>query len=229
MKQFIDTISIYALQGKIQWKSVKEIHGVWTNDYGKKPFWLQCAQLPTGYSVVNVTAVPEGFYNTLTGKSSTRDTFNVYLRNSNSPFAIVDSSKAIIDSVTLRGSFVMLNAPSGNYYIVIKHRNGLETWSKTNGFTLTRGSVMSYDFTVSDSQAYGNNLTQTGTKFCIYSGDVDVDGVIDSDDLSIIENDAYNFAGGYVASDLTGDGIVDAGDMSIADNNAFNFVQVIRP
>lgn len=229
MKQFIDTINIYVSQGKIQWKSVKEIHDTWKSNYDKKPFWLQCAQLPTGYSIVNVTSVPEGLYNTVSNNSSVRDTFRVYLRNSNSPYAIVDSSKALIDSVTLKGGFVMLNAPTGSYYIVIKHRNGLETWSKTNGFNLTRGAVMNYDFTTSALQAYGNNLKQTGTKFCMYSGDVNGDGVIDSDDLSIIENDSYNFAGGYLASDLTGDGIADAGDMAIADNNTFNFVQAIRP
>ena len=229
MKQFIDTINIYASQGKIQWKSVKEIYDSWNSDYSRKPFYLQCAQLPTGYSVVNITAMTEGFYDAVSNSSSIRDTFRVYLRSAVSPYAVVDSAKAIIDSLSLKGSFVMLNAPSGNYYIVVEHRNGLETWSRTNGFTLTRGSTMNYDFTSSVSQAYGNNLRLKSGRYCIFSGDVNNDGVIDSEDLSIIDNDAFNITSGYLLSDLTGDGITDAADLSIADNNAFDFVQLVRP
>lgn len=229
MKQFIDTLNIYVSQGRIQWKSVGGMYQKWNSDYGKSPFRLQCSQIPTDYGILNVTVSTEGFLNAITGTASIKDTFTVYLRNTTSPYAVVDSAKHTVDSLTLRASFGMLTAPNGTYYVVVRHRNGLETWSKPGGVAVQRGNTANYDFTTSQSQAYGGNLVLRGSKFCIYSGDVDGDGVIDSDDLSIIDNQAFAFASGYVSGDLTGDGITDADDLSLADNNAFNFVQTIRP
>jgi hypothetical protein len=229
MKQFIDTVNIFAAQGRIQWKSVKEMYDIWNTEYNKRPFWLQCAQLPINYSILNITATTQGYFNAISNRASIRDTFKVYLRNATSPYAVVDSAKRVIDSVTLKASFAMTNVQNGNYYIVIKHRSGLETWSRTGGIPITRGATVNYDLTSSPSQAYGNNLILKGAKYCIYSGDVNGDGVIDANDISIIDNEAFTFSAGYTKADLTGDGIVDAADMAIADNNAFNFVQVIRP
>ena len=68
-----------------------------------------------------------------------------------------------------------------------------------------------------------------GTKYCIYSGDVNQDGIIDATDLSEVDNDAANSLSGYVRTDVTGDDFVDAEDVSIIDNNAYNSVSVIRP
>jgi len=66
-------------------------------------------------------------------------------------------------------------------------------------------------------------------KYAIYSGDVNKDGAVDATDLAAIDNDAFNFNSGYLATDVTGDGFVDATDYSIADNNAANFVSAILP
>lgn len=66
-------------------------------------------------------------------------------------------------------------------------------------------------------------------RHAFYSGDVNQDGTVDATDLSMIDNDAYNFVTGYVKTDLTGDNFVDATDAAIADNNAANFVSVVRP
>jgi len=60
-------------------------------------------------------------------------------------------------------------------------------------------------------------------------GDVNQDGIIDGNDLSLIDNDASNFVTGYVATDLNGDLFVDAADLSIVDNNSINAIVVIRP
>ncbi|MDQ3020860.1 MAG: hypothetical protein M3R36_09860 [Bacteroidota bacterium] len=68
-----------------------------------------------------------------------------------------------------------------------------------------------------------------GTKWNIYSGDVNQDGVIDVSDLGLIDNDGLNIVTGFVATDLNGDNLVDVEDAAIADNNALNFVVVIRP
>ncbi len=42
---------------------------------------------------------------------------------------IADSSKGVLNGITLSGNFKFYNAPTGNYYIVLKHRNSIETWS----------------------------------------------------------------------------------------------------
>lgn len=39
--------------------------------------------------------------------------------------------------------------------------------------------------------------------------------------MSVVDNDLYNFATGYLSTDLDGDGNVDASDLSIADNNSY--------
>jgi len=44
-----------------------------------------------------------------------------------------------------------------------------------------------------------------------------------------VDNDAANFMTGYVLTDLTGDQFIDLNDLTIADNNAFNFISVIKP
>jgi hypothetical protein len=91
---------------------------------------------------------------------------------------------------------------------------------------------VNYDFTSSTSQAFGNNMKQVDTsplKFGIFSGDVNQDGSVDGLDLSIVDNDAFNFVSGYVNSDVNGDNVSDALDIGITDNNAFNFVGKITP
>jgi Dockerin type I domain len=135
----------------------------------------------------------------------------------------------VIDSVTLTGNFAFANANGGTYFIVIKHRNSLETWSKAGGEIFTTGNTLNYDFTSAASQSYGSNMRQIGSKFCIYSGDVNQDGIVDASDLSLVDNDVFYLASGYVNTDLTGDNFVDASDLSIVDNNAFNFVIKITP
>ncbi|MEO8209772.1 MAG: hypothetical protein ABI840_04390, partial [bacterium] len=176
-----------------------------------------------------IKVIVEGFYNVVSGKLNMRDTVRAYLRNNLSPFNIIDSAKSIIDSVTFTGSFLFANAPSGTYYIQIKHRNSIETWSKANGEVYTLGIQFNYDFTTAASQAYGSNMIQKGTKFCIFGGDVLQDGIVELADNTLIDNDAFNFATGYVNTDVTGDRFVDLEDGTIADNNAFNFVSAVTP
>jgi hypothetical protein len=66
-------------------------------------------------------------------------------------------------------------------------------------------------------------------KYAVYSGDTNQDGTVDATDVSAIDNDASNFVGGYVVTDLTGDNFVDGTDFAIADNNAANFVSAVTP
>ncbi len=179
-----------------------------------------------------ITLAQQGFYNSSTNRLNARDTVRVYLRNITTPFAVVDSAKGILDSVSLSVSALFATAPTGTYYIQLKHRNCLETWSKSGGVSYTKGAVLSYDFTTAANQAFGNNMIQVDAapvKFAIYSGETNNDGTIDGTDLVAIDNDAGNFVVGYVVTDLDGNKFVDATDALIADNNASNFVSVIKP
>ena len=88
---------------------------------------------------------------------------------------------------------------------------------------------MNYDFSDASTKAYGNNMTLKGSKYCIYSGDVNKDETVDASDISSIDNDANNSVSGYVNTDLTGDDFVDAQDLSVVDNNATLGVSTVAP
>lgn len=94
---------------------------------------------------------------------------------------------------------------------------------------MTDGITLPYDFSSSASQAYGNNLVLTGSAYCLYSGDVDQNGFVNTADILIISNAVSVFTPGYVASDINGDGICDLTDLLIAYNNSVSFVNTIRP
>ncbi len=171
----------------------------------------------------------EGFYNTGTGRINMRDTVRAYLRNVTTPFAVVDSAKSVIDSVTFNGSFLFANAPTGTYYIQTKHRNALETWSKTGGESYTLGSGLNYDFTTDSAKAYGKNMKKAGTKWVFYEGDVLQDGFVELQDIVLVNNASSAFLTGYVNTDINGDRLVDLTDLIITYNNSSAFVTVSRP
>ncbi|MBK6538593.1 MAG: endonuclease [Ignavibacteria bacterium] len=179
-------------------------------------------------TTLNLTAVIEGYYNPVSVSMNMRDSIKVYLRNSFSPYSVFDSSKSVIDSLTFSGSFIFSNVTTGNYYIELSHRNSIETWSKLPK-SVTSGGTFSYNFSDSVSKAYGDNMIFNINRYCLYSGDVNSDGIIDVSDLSSIDNDINNSNSGYIPTDLNGDYFVDASDGSIADNNVVNSIALIRP
>ncbi|MFZ1321638.1 MAG: aryl-sulfate sulfotransferase [Ignavibacteria bacterium] len=178
---------------------------------------------------LNLKMAVEGFYNFDEDKLNMNDTVMIYLRDINSPYSIVDSSRSVIDSVNFTGSFNFYNTNDGTYYLKIKHRNSIETWSKTGGESINENDVLQYDLSSSQSQAFGNNLIMLGSKNCIYSGDVNQDGTIDISDLSEIDNDVLSFNKGYINSDVTGDMFTDVSDVAIAENNAIKFISSVTP
>lgn len=73
------------------------------------------------------------------------DTITVELHNESSPYGLVHSVINTID-VNGNGQFVFPgDVLSHSYYIVIRHRNCIETWSKFP--VLFNGSVVNFDFT----------------------------------------------------------------------------------
>jgi len=185
--------------------------------------------LPTTF---NVKVIQQGFYNTVSNKLNQRDTVRIYFRDVTTPYSIVDSAKIVIDSNTFTGTNNFSNFLAGTYYIVVNHRNCIETWSKSGGQLINSGISYTYDFTTGNVQSYGSNMTQINAsplRFGIYSGDVNKDGIIDGVDLSNTENSAGVGLSGYVSTEVTGDNYVDASDVSILDNNSESGISIVRP
>jgi len=181
--------------------------------------------------IVNVKVIQQGFYN-VGGYLNASDTITVLLANVLSPYAFIDSARAILDSLTFTASATFRNSASGNYYLIVKHRNCIETWS-ASAISFTRGAASQYDFTDDLAKAYGGNLTKVSdspVRWAIYSGDVNQDGYVDPLDLSSIDQESFNYASGLgLSTDINGDGYVDPLDLSITDQNSFNYVGIQRP
>lgn len=164
----------------------------------------------------NVKIIPEGIYNASTDQLRMRDTVKAYLWDITGS-TLVDSAIGIIDSVTFLTDFEFKYAVSGTYYLAIVHRNCIETWSKVGGEAVLRGQSHGYDFTTSNTMAYGDNLKLKGTRYCLYSGDVNSSGVVNSTDRTLIRNNVGSV--GYVRFDLDGNGVVNSSDRTIVRNN----------
>jgi Right handed beta helix region len=174
------------------------------------------------FTNLSLTALIQGLTNPATSQMVT-DTVACVIKNGSAPFITVDSVKVFLNANgqgTATFSKVSINT---NYYIQLRHRNSIETWSNTVTFA---NSNPTYDFTTSQSQAYGNNLVLVGSKWCLYSGDVNHDGLVDLSDLIAIDNDIAGNVTGYTNTDLNGNGLVDLSDLIIADNN--NAAYIVR-
>ena len=129
------------------------------------------------------------------------------------------------DAVAGIGGSVIIGNP---YYIRIKHRNSVETWSNVP-VVITPSST--YLFTASQSSAFGDNLTETFDHmgWAIFSGDINHDGAVDALDYVELDPSIQAGDGGYSIGDLNGDGAVDALDYLIMDPNIQNGVGTISP
>jgi endonuclease G len=180
----------------------------------------------TAQCVLSLTAFLEGYTNTTSGTvmNYAPSAVKVVLHNSTSPYAAVDSATSSLSTAGV-GTFTFTTALNSTpYYIAVKSWNTIETWSNTaQSFT---SYALSYDFTSAQTQAYGNNLKQIvpGTKWCIYSGDVNQDGYVNVTDLIAVNNDAFNLVTGYVVTDLTGDLYTNLPDLIIDNNNSYGLV-----
>ncbi|MBK9334381.1 MAG: hypothetical protein IPM96_18715 [Ignavibacteria bacterium] len=114
----------------------------------------------------------------------------------------METSTGTIDSVSFLSLFNIMNTASGNYYLAIRHRNSIETWSSIL-INYIAGNTTNFSFISSSSQAFGNNQIQVNSsplRYAIYSGDVNQDGAVDITDLSLI--DASYYGTGYLVTDI---------------------------
>lgn len=197
------------------------------------------------FATLNLTAFLEGFYydiNTMRaniydlGISTDPTETDTLMVNLWAPTSLSNPNPdySVLAVVHTDGTATMQfpAAVTGNsFYIAVKHRNHLETWSLNPvAFTTTT----SYNFTTAQSQAYDDGINPpmasvAGGKFAFYGGDVNQDGTVDASDMADVDNDNAAFAYGYNATDATGDGPTDASDIAIVDNNGALFLFYARP
>ena len=163
------------------------------------------------------------------------DTISIELHNSISPYNILYYTIGTID-INGNGQFIF---PAGiinqSFYLVVRHRNALETWSQNP--LLINTSTISYDFSTAANKAYGSNqVSLEDGNFAFWSGDVSSsilsgvqDGLINNYDYLEIQNSLSIFNSGYLIYDLTGDGLVESTDYSLVEHNDFTGVSVSRP
>jgi hypothetical protein len=161
-----------------------------------------------------------------TSPTSIADTITVELRNASTQ-ALAYSNTAAISTTGIANVTFAGEVSGSSYYIVIKHRNSIATWSAN---PVLFSAATSYSFASSDAQAAGSNLANLGSGiYAIFSGDINQDGSVDFNDYPNL--DVASSAGelGYNPNDLNGDAAVDFNDYPIIDLNSSSGVFSITP
>jgi hypothetical protein len=193
-----------------------------------------------GSAQLSITAFIEGLYlgsNTMIASpfaangitpSNIADTIEVELHNATSPYNLAFSAKGTLSTAGTANIVFPASSIGNSYYLVIKHRNSIETWSAA---PITISNLTIYNFSTSASQAYGANLNNMGNGvFGMYSGDINQDGAVDFNDYP--ELDSENLLGSYpsyLATDINGDSITDFNDYLIMDWNNLLGLIIQRP
>jgi hypothetical protein len=143
-------------------------------------------------TVVNLTCLIQGYWDAGSsamlpvlanqGEVSTAtacDSIDVELRDITT-YAMVQSVRTVLNQNGTANC--VFPATTGDYYIVVKHRSAIQTWS---ALPVTVGpTAVSYNFTSAANQAYGDNQVEVSTGvWALYSGDIIIDENIDLLDL----------------------------------------------
>jgi hypothetical protein len=188
---------------------------------------------------LNLTAFIEGYYlgnlkmesvfnnpSVLTEKTVS-DIIQVALHHNTPPYDLAFEKNALINTDGTARVLFPTSAIGNAYFIVVKHRNAIETWSAAP-VAISNHTI--YNFTTSASQAYGANLSNMGEGvFGIYSGDINQDGAVDFNDYPYLDIGSINGDLGYFPTDLNGDGAVDFNDYPFIDVNSINGIFSIKP
>ncbi len=157
-----------------------------------------------------------------------RDSVKIILRDSESPYEMLESRLMYPDTNGKVKDFFTIPTDVHRYYIQLEHRNSIETWSRENGEQFSYYDL-TYDFTSDINMAYGNNMIMKNGKSNIYCGDVNKDGIVDGDDLISISNSANLFSSGYLTEDIDNNNLVDLDDLVYLFNNNSNFISKSTP
>lgn len=199
--------------------------GFITGSAAGRSLLLNNSSLNSNVKNLSLKILIEGFYNNISNYMVS-DSVKIYLRKSSPPYSIADSSSGVISNAG-EADLSFINATNQGYYIDAKQRNSIETWSSAP--VMFNASSVAYDFTSSRTRAYGNNLTLKGSRWTVFSGDVNNDGIVDLTDAINVYNDGLAGLTGYIITDLNGDNVVDLSDLLICFNNVGKFVIVVKP
>jgi bacillolysin len=208
-----------------------------TFDYGQVEDYTVILTSPN--TVVSTKINIEGFYDTATHAmrpvmanqglgSSNTDVGQVTLEliDPNTLSPVATTSAVLQTDGTAIGTFN--SALNGTYYLTVKYRNCLKTWSALP--VLINSSTPVYDFTNSPAKAYGSNMIEIEPGvWALFSGDLNEDGNVDNSDYTLWETDSNSFSFGNFATDLNGDGNVDNSDYTIWEANSNNFIFATHP
>jgi len=212
----------------------------WDPVFNNEPFedyYFNGSVSPLPPITTNLELSLEGLYNPAIGEmrqargrvfpAEVADEITVSIAQSTFPY----SFEFEVDSVELsrdgHSSIVIPGTLYGDYYIVISHRNSIQTWSKYP--VSFNQDTINYVFSDNIQKAYNNNLKLVTDKYCIYAGDINQDGFVDSGDMTILDNESNQFVMGYNPSDINGDVFTDSGDIGMADNNIYTFTSAYQP
>lgn len=211
-----------------------------TLEYGETEDYTVIVDNPSALKTIQLTLFLEGLMNESGGvmnkaqddsgfhfPGSVADEVKVSLANAAAPYAIVFEADDVPLNQNGQLSLQVPSAFSGNYYIVINHRNSIESWSAVP-LPFNTGSII-YNFSDASSKTFGGNVIFKGSRYCLYGGDVNQDGTLDTGDMTPVDNDASDYVSGYTETDVNGDGIVDTSDMTVVDNNAGAYVGTVKP
>lgn len=120
----------------------------------------------------------------------------------------------------------------GNYYIAIRHRSSVLTWSAAPVALSSTTPSTIYDFTTAASQNFASWAADDYSEgiYSIFSGDINQDEYVDANDYPFFDIDnSLGACCSYLTTDLNGDGFVDANDYPFFNINNDNGVFSIHP
>jgi len=139
---------------------------------------------------------------------------------------IVHTTLAVNLSTSGAASVIIPAAFNASYFITIKHRNSIETTTATA--ISFAGLIINQSFGTIVNIYGGNVLSSNDGYYLIFGGDVDQNGLLESADMTPIDNLSSSFGYGLM-EDVNCDGLIDSKDMTIIDNNNTAFVSSMHP
>ena len=159
--------------------------------------------------------------------SSFTDTLTIELHDTTASFNTVYSFTGIINTDGSIAAYFPMSASGLSFYIVIKHRNHLLTWSTS---PVLINTITSYDFSVQNAMSFGNSSTEVEPGiWAIFVGDVNQDESIDAFDFLLLEPNIINGMSGYHATDINGDGAIDIFDYLGIETQIINGITAQKP
>jgi hypothetical protein len=156
------------------------------------------------------------------------DHINVELHSSSDYSNIVFSSQNINLNTDGSATLIVPSEFNSDYFITIRHRNSISVTSSVP-VSFFGGIVQYNFTDDAGKAFGSNQIMLNEGLWALFTGDIDQDNHIDGADLILADNAAISSASGYFPSDSDGDGVVDIDDVNLIEGNASNFVKAVFP